>query len=263
MGENSHKGTLSYFSRSEVSSCYVIHGKLLIKYTFYIHPHLPRLKSVCSRHERKKKGKKTQILGCLVGVLHSEMVPDLLKVRPTMNHRSLLTLEVSGVPYVLLRGDHIQTGCSRQWVVVVEGWGWGHSHCPSTAVTPFVLFLHLPVTNFCRNYFSFVPSFILLNQTPLSISSFVPSSCFHGYLSLCSVHYLSLPPFFPSLSLSLTLFLSFSFCFHLCLPSSCFIPHPPHSGFYLSSLSSVFHLSLPFKPAIPSCWFWFLLIEEE
>lgn len=85
--------------------------------------------------------------GHLASVLHSEMAPDLLKVRPTMNHRSLLTLEVSGVPYVLVRGDHIQTGCSRQW---------GHSHCPSVAVTFFVLFFQLPVTNFSRNYFSFV-----------------------------------------------------------------------------------------------------------
>ncbi len=93
----------------------------------------------------------------------------------------------------------------------------------------------------------------------MSLSSFVPSSCFHGYPSLCAVHYLSLPPF-PSLSLS-TLFLSFSFCFHLCLPF--LYPHPPHSGFYLFSLSSVFHLSLPFKPAIPSCCFFQILLMER
>lgn len=98
------------------------------------------------------------------------------------------------------------------------------------------------------------------NSKPFVYLFFVPSSCFHGYPSLCSVHYLSLPPF-PSVSL--TLFLSFSFCFHLCLPSSCFIPHPPLSGFYLFSLSSVFHLSLPFKPAIPSCWFLVLTYGEK
>ena len=130
----------------------------------------------------------------------------------------------------------------------------------------FVLSFYLLVTNFSRNYFSFRPSFILFKSKPLCLSLllYLPPS-FHGYLSLRSVHYLSLPPLPFSLSVSLTLFLSFSFCFHLCLSSSCFIPHPPRSAFYLSPLSSVFHLSLPFKPAIPSCCFSspFLPMDEE
>lgn len=67
-------------------------------------------------------------------VLH--MAPDLVKVRPTVNPRSLLTLEVSGVPSALVRGDHMETLSL---------------HSPS-----FVLILLLPVTNFSRNYFSFV-----------------------------------------------------------------------------------------------------------
>lgn len=115
----------------------------------------------------------------------------------------------------------------------------------------FVFIPHLTVTNFNLNYFFFLPSFILLNQNPF-VSLFFCTFFLFPWLPLSLRCTLSISPSI-SLSVSLTLFLSFSFCFHLCLPS--FIPHPPHSGFYLFSLSSVFHLSLPFKHAIPSCCF--------
>lgn len=135
---------------------------------------------------------------------------------------------------------------------------------PSAGSCSFVFLPHLTVTNFNLNYFFFLPSFILLNQNPF-VSLFFCTFFLFPWLPLSLRCTLSISPSV-SLSVSLTLFLSFSFCFHLCLPSSCFIPHPPHSGFYLFSLSSVFHLSLPFKPAIPSCCFFFsgfLLTESE
>lgn len=98
------------------------------------------------------------------------------------------------------------------------------------------------------------PKFHSFKSKPLCLSLFFCTFFLFPWLPLSLRCTLSISPSV-SLSVSLTLFLSFSFCFHLCLPSSCFIPHPPHSGFYLFSLSSVFHLSLPFKPAIPSCCF--------
>lgn len=98
---------------------------MLIKYTVQPHHILSVCAEIFQRRTCVRKGKRHDFDDRL-SVLHSEMAPDLLKVRPTMNHRSLLTLEVSGVPYMLVRGDHIQTGYNRQW---------GHSHCPSMAVT--------------------------------------------------------------------------------------------------------------------------------
>lgn len=80
-------------------------------------------------------------------VLHSEMAPDLLKVRPTMNLRSLLTPAVSGVPYMLVRGEPHSNWLQQTAGTQTLSFYGRHS---------FVLFLHLPVTNFSRNYFSFV-----------------------------------------------------------------------------------------------------------
>lgn len=95
----------------------------------------------------------------------------------------------------------------------------------------------------------------------MSISSFVPSSCFHGYLSLCSVHYLSLPPF-PSLSLSLCSYLS-----HFAFISASLPPALSHTLLTPAFISLHFHLSFTFlsPSSLPfhHAGFWFLLIERK
>ena len=136
-----------------------------------------------------------------------------------------------------------------QWITARQ------NHSPF-AVESFVLCISPLASQLqisARITFLFLPSFILFKSKPF-VSLFFCTFLLFPWLPLSPLCTLSISPSV-SLSVSLTLFLSFSFCFHLCLPSSCFIPHPPHSGFYLFSLSSVFHLSLPFKPAIPSCRF--------
>lgn len=141
-----------------------------------------------------------------------------------MNRRSLLTLEVSGVPSAPAYG--------RPHADAVPPW--------LSLLFFLILSLHLLVTNFCRNYFSLVQVSFFLNQAPLSISSFVPSSCFHGYLSLHSVHYLSLPPF-PSLSLSLCSYLS-----HFAFISASLPPALSHTLLTPAFISLHFHLSFTF-----------------
>lgn len=97
----------------------------------------------------------------------------------------------------------------------------------------------------------------------MSLSSFVPSSCFHGYPSLCAVHYLSLPPF-PSLSLSLCSYLS-----HFAFISASLPPALSHTLLTPAFISFHFHLSftflspssLPFHHAV--FFFSFLLMESE
>lgn len=74
----------------------------------------------------------------------------------------------------------------------------------------------------------------------MSLSSFVPSSCFHGYPSLCAVHYLSLPPF-PSLSLSLCSYLS-----HFAFISASLPPALSHTLLTPAFISFHFHLSFTF-----------------
>lgn len=74
----------------------------------------------------------------------------------------------------------------------------------------------------------------------MSISSFVPSCCFHGYLSLRSVHYLSLPPF-PSLSPSLCSYLS-----HFAFISASLPPALSHTLLTPAFISLHFHLSFTF-----------------
>lgn len=85
------------------------------------------------------------------------------------------------------------------------------------------------------------PSFILLNQNPLSISSFVPSSCFHGYPSALYTIYLFLR--FP-------LCLSHSVLIFLILLSSLppfLLLYPTPSSLRLLSLFTFICLS-PFSP---------------
>lgn len=108
---------------------------------------------------------------------------------------------------------------------------------------------YVPVMNFSPNPFLLTltqslspPSFILLNKNPLSL--FLCTLLLFPWL-LPSLLHLSLPPSV-SLSASLTPFLSFSFGFHLCLPSCCCIPGPSLPSFYLT-LFHVLHLSFPFK----------------
>lgn len=100
----------------------------------------------------------------------------------------------------------------------------------------------------------------------MSLSSFVPSSCFHGYPSLCAVHYLSLPPF-PSLSLSLCSYLS-----HFAFISASLPPALSHTLLTPAFISFHFHLSftflspssLPFHHAVFfSFFFSFLLMKSE
>lgn len=165
----------------------------------------------------------------LASVLHSEMAPDLFKVRPTMNHRSLLTLEVSGVPYMPLRGDHIQAD-SRDAATVPP-------RPPLLCIFP-----PPPSNKFQSELLFFRPSFILLNQT----------------LCLSLLLYLPLVSMVTSLSALYTIYLFLRF--PLCLPHSVLIflillsslppfllLYPTPSSLRLLSLFTFICLS-PFSP---------------
>ncbi len=94
----------------------------------------------------------------------------------------------------------------------------------------------------------------------MSLSSFVPSSCFHGYPSLCAVHYLSLPPF-PSLSLSLCSYLSHFAFISASLPLSHTLLTPAFISFHFHlSFTFLSPSSLPFHHAV---FFSILLMESE
>lgn len=185
-------------------------------------------------------------------VLHYSHV-DLLKVRPMTSQWSLLTLEVSGVPSVGKSPPHSHGLINRlqDRAAVIPLWS-----------SLLVCIIPSPPGNKFQSELLFLrPSFILLNQNPLSISSFVPSSCFHGYPSLCSVHYLSLPPF-PSLSLSLCSYLS-----HFAFISASLPPALSHTLLSPTFISFHFHLSFTFfspssLPFHHPC-FWFLLMERK
>ncbi len=93
----------------------------------------------------------------------------------------------------------------------------------------------------------------------MSLSSFVPSSCFHGYPSLCAVHYLSLPPF-PSLSLSLCSYLSHFAFISASLPLSHTLLTPAFISFHFHlSFTFLSPSSLPFHHAV---FFQFLTYGE-
>lgn len=162
-------------------------------------------------------------------VLHSEMAPDLLKVRPTMNLRSLLTLEVSGVPYVLLRGDHIQPG---------------PQHTATVPLWPSLLCIIPPPpgNTFQSELLFFRPSFILLNQTLcLSLLLYLPPVSMVTSLSALYTIYLFLR--FP-------LCLSHSVLIFLILLSSLppfLLLYPTPSSLQLLSLFTFICLS-PFSP---------------
>lgn len=115
------------------------------------------MKSVCDGHKKGKPG----IFGCLcfASVLHRDMAPDLLKVRPTMNHRSLLTLEVSGVPSAPACGRP-HSGAVPPWLSLL-----------------FFLFFYIyiiisppPGNKFLSELLFSRPSFILFKSNPLCLS---------------------------------------------------------------------------------------------
>lgn len=148
-----------------------------------------------------------------------------------MNHRSLLTLEVSGVAPALVGGDRVHAGCSRRR--------------PSNGrrrrrrfVLALLLFLLRYEISAGMTFLS--AKFHSFKSNPLSISSFVPSCCFHGYPSLRAVHYLSLPPF-PALSLSLCSYLS-----HFAFISASLPPALSHTLLSPAFISLHFHLSFTF-----------------
>ena len=80
--------------------------------------------------------------------LHCTRAPALLKVRPTMNQWNLLTLEVSAALYIGKNQPDSHWSLNREHRDEADGPLYG-PHFP-------MLSLHLPVTDFSPNYFSFV-----------------------------------------------------------------------------------------------------------
>ena len=146
-----------------------------------------------------------------------------------MNLRSLLTLEVSGVPYVLLRGDHIQPG---------------PQHTATVPLWPSLLCIipPPPCNTFQSELLFFRPSFILLNQTLcLSLLLYLPPVSMVTSLSALYTIYLFLR--FP-------LCLSHSVLIFLILLSSLppfLLLYPTPSSLRLLSLFTFICLS-PFSP---------------